>query len=113
VQELRQICEAAGRDPASLDVAYIALTSGRLDGQKAGDGERRIFTGARATWPPTLPRWRQAGVRHVCLTFQTGDLGDLERIEPRQEVIRRGIVGASTRNILNRHPVLSRTILSC
>ena len=76
------MCEAAGRDPASLDVAYIALTPVDWTAQKAADGERRIFTGDAAAMAADVGALEQAGVRHVCLTFQTGDLAEtLERIE--------------------------------
>jgi probable F420-dependent oxidoreductase len=82
VQELRGMCEAAGRDPASLDVGYIALTPVDWTAQKAGDGERRIFTGDAAAMAEDIAALEQAGVRHVCLSFQTGDLTEtLERIE--------------------------------
>ena len=82
MQQLRQICEAAGRDPASLDVAYIALGPVDWTAQKAGDGERRIFTGGTDDMATDVAALEQAGVRHVCLTFQTGDLAEtLERIE--------------------------------
>lgn len=82
VQELRRICEAAGRDPATLDVAYIALTPVDWTAQKTGDGERRIFTGDAAAMAEDVAALEQAGVRHVCLSFQTSDLGEtLERIE--------------------------------
>ena len=69
VQQLRRICEAAGRDPASLDIAYIALSPVDWTAQKAGDGERRIFTGDRAAMAADVAALEQAGVRHVCLTL--------------------------------------------
>jgi probable F420-dependent oxidoreductase len=82
VQELRRICEAAGRDPATLDVAYIALTPVDWTAQRTGDGERRIFTGDASAMAEDVAALEQAGVRHVCLSFQTGDLAEtLERIE--------------------------------
>jgi probable F420-dependent oxidoreductase len=82
VQELRRICEAAGRDPAILDVAYIALTPVDWTAQKAGDGERRIFTGDSAAMAADAAALKQAGAGHVCLTFQTGELAEtLERMQ--------------------------------
>jgi probable F420-dependent oxidoreductase len=82
VKELRRICEAAGRDPASLDVAYIALTPVDWTAQKTVDGERRIFTGDAAAMAEDIAGLEQFDVRHVCLSFQTGDLAEtLERIE--------------------------------
>jgi probable F420-dependent oxidoreductase len=82
VQELRRTAEAAGRDPASLDIAYIALSPVDWTAQKASDGQRRIFTGDRAALAADVATLEQAGVRHVCLTLQTGELSEtLERIE--------------------------------
>jgi probable F420-dependent oxidoreductase len=82
IQQLRQICEAAGRDPASLDIAYIVLTPVDWTAQKAGDGERRIFTGDAAAMAADVAALQQAGVRHVCLTLQTGELAEtLERMQ--------------------------------
>jgi probable F420-dependent oxidoreductase len=82
VQELLRICEAAARDPATLDVAYIAITPVDWTAQKAGDGERRIFTGDTAAMAADATALKQAGVRHVCLTFQTGELAEtLDRMQ--------------------------------
>jgi probable F420-dependent oxidoreductase len=82
VQQLRQIAEGAGRDPATLDVAYIVLTPVDWTAQKTDDGERRIFTGDSAAMAADAAALQQAGVRHVCLVFQTGDLAaTLDRMQ--------------------------------
>jgi probable F420-dependent oxidoreductase len=82
VKEVRRMAEAAGRDPATLDIAYIALTPVDWTAQKAGDGQRRIFTGDRGALAADAATLKQAGVRHICLSFQTGELAEtLERMQ--------------------------------
>ena len=82
VRDVRRMAEAAGRDPATLDIAYIALTPVDWTAQKAGDGQRRIFTGDRSALAADAATLKQAEVRHVCLTFQTGELAEtLERMQ--------------------------------
>ena len=77
VAEMRRIAEAAGRDPAGIDLAYIAFSPVDWTEQQAADGGRRIFTGSAAAMADDLQTLAQAGVRHVCLTFQTAALAEM------------------------------------
>jgi len=76
VGELHRTAEAAGRDPASLDVAYLVLSPVDWTAQKAADGGRRAFTGSAQDMAADVATLTDAGVRHVCLTFQTADLAE-------------------------------------
>jgi probable F420-dependent oxidoreductase len=82
VAEMRDLAHAAGRDPTSIDIAYIAFSPVDWVEQKTAEGERRIFTGGAAAMAEDAGALEQAGVGHVCLTFQTGVLAEtLERME--------------------------------
>jgi hypothetical protein len=49
--------------------------------QKSADGGRRLLTGASADMIADINALHEAGVRHLCLTFQTPSLNDtLERM---------------------------------
>jgi probable F420-dependent oxidoreductase len=81
VSELRRLAEASGRDPQTIDVAYIVLWPVDWTAQKTADGERRIFTGRSEDMAADVKALGDAGVCHVCLTFQTASLSEtLERM---------------------------------
>ena len=69
VQELRRMAEAAGRDPASLDIAYIALSPVDWTAQKAERRAAAHLHRRRAALAADVATLEQAGVRHVCLTL--------------------------------------------
>ena len=50
--------------------------------QKTADGGRRLLTGSSDDMAADIAAFAQAGVRHVCLTFQTASLPEtLERMQ--------------------------------
>jgi len=72
VGELRRTAEAAGRDPASIDIGYLVLWPVEWSAQKTVDGSaRRPFTGSPADMAADAAALAKVGVRHVALTFQT------------------------------------------
>jgi probable F420-dependent oxidoreductase len=82
VRELRRTAEAAGRDPASVDVAFLVLWPVAWTAQGTADTERRLLTGNPEAMAADIAALAKAGVRHLCLTFQTGTLTEtLERMQ--------------------------------
>lgn len=74
--QLREMCQAAGRDPASLGIASIVLTPVDWAAQSADNGERRLFTGSSADMIADAHALRAAGVGHVCVTLQAAALDE-------------------------------------
>jgi alkanesulfonate monooxygenase SsuD/methylene tetrahydromethanopterin reductase-like flavin-dependent oxidoreductase (luciferase family) len=82
VSELRRIAEAAGRDPQTIDVGYLVLWPVDWTAQKSVDGGRRLLTGRSEDMAADVAALERAGVRHLCLTFQTANLPEtLERMQ--------------------------------
>ncbi len=80
--DVRREALAAGRDPASIDVAVYAnglsLGTARTD----ADGSRTTFTGSPEAIAGDVRDFVAAGVRHVIIGFESGDLNhSLDRIE--------------------------------
>jgi probable F420-dependent oxidoreductase len=76
VAELRRTAEAAGRDPGSIDIAYIVFWPVDWTEQAAADSTRRMLTGSPQAMADDVAALERAGVRHLCLTFQTPSLND-------------------------------------
>jgi len=82
VAELKRVAEAAGRDPASIDVAYIVLWPVAWSAQTTEAGARRLFTGRSEDMAQDAAALARVGVRHVALTFQTASIPEtLERMQ--------------------------------
>lgn len=82
VADLAREAEAAGRDPKSIDVAYVVLWPVNWEAQAMPDGSRRMLTGGSEAMAEDVAALARAGVRHLCLTFQTAELAQtLERMQ--------------------------------
>jgi probable F420-dependent oxidoreductase len=82
IGELHHAAEAAKRDPKSIDVGFLVLWPADWSAQKREDGRRRLFTGSSADMATDAAALAQAGVRHICLTFQTASLPEtLQRMQ--------------------------------
>ncbi len=82
VAELQRTAAAAGRDPGSIDIAYVVFWPVDWTAQTAADGTRRTLTGSPQAMAEDVAALERAGVRHLCLTFQTPSLTEtLERMQ--------------------------------
>ncbi len=82
IGELQRAAEAAKRDPKSIDVGYLVLWPVDWSAQKTAEGGRKLFTGTSQDMAADAAALGQAGVRHICLTFQTASLTEtLERMQ--------------------------------
>ena len=76
IGELHRVCEAAGRDPATIEVGHFILWPVSWTAESAPDGSRRLVTGTSADMAADLVALARAGVRHVSLIFQTASAGE-------------------------------------
>jgi probable F420-dependent oxidoreductase len=82
VSELARLAASAGRDPKSIDVGFLVLWPVNWAAQKMADETRRLLTGRPEDMAADVAALAQAGVRHLCLTFQTASLTEtLERMQ--------------------------------
>jgi alkanesulfonate monooxygenase SsuD/methylene tetrahydromethanopterin reductase-like flavin-dependent oxidoreductase (luciferase family) len=69
IARLRQTTAAAGRDPASVEVAFRVKRYGAAVPAKASDGERRLFSGSEADLIGDLRALRDMGVTAIDIDF--------------------------------------------
>ncbi len=77
--DMHRHAAAAGRDPAALDVAIFAPGYSLGDPQKNRDGGRMTFTGSAEEIAADARAFRDAGVRHVNIGFESSDIDDALR----------------------------------
>ena len=79
---MRQHAQAAGRDPASLDVAMFAPGYSLGAPQKARSGGRVAFTGSAEQIAEDIRAFEAVGVRHIVIGLESNNLQDhLDRVE--------------------------------
>lgn len=69
IAKLRKAIADAGRDPASVGLAYRVARYGEALAKQASDGERRLFSGSPADIAGDLRDLRGLGVAHVDFGF--------------------------------------------
>ncbi len=77
--DMQAHARAAGRDPASIDVAIFAPNYSLGAPLKSRDGGRMTFTGTADEIAADARAFRSAGVRHVNIGFESADLHDVLR----------------------------------
>jgi len=70
IDGMRRVVEKAGRDPLSVDVAYLWFLPPNEIAQTGPDSERQLFTGSVADWQEDAASLAEAGARHVILYLQ-------------------------------------------
>lgn len=71
---LRHFTEEAGRDPATIDLAYSAGWYNDREPLRSPTGERRSFTGSPEQVAADINAFGEAGVRHLILGLQDSTL---------------------------------------
>ena len=80
--ELRRLAEAAGRDPASIDVCLLVQNPFEWTAQKTQDGSaRRLFTGTSADMAADAAALEAVGVRHVAMRLGGASLTEFARTD--------------------------------
>ncbi|MBV8590748.1 MAG: TIGR03619 family F420-dependent LLM class oxidoreductase [Acetobacteraceae bacterium] len=70
IDRLRRLTAEAGRDPASVALAYRVKRYGETVPDRAGDGERRLFSGKTAEIVDDFRALRELGVSAVDIDFE-------------------------------------------
>jgi probable F420-dependent oxidoreductase len=74
IEHLRQLTAAAGRDPASVALAYRVKRYGEAVPERASDGERRLFSGSTTDIVADLRALRALGVSAIDIDFERPDV---------------------------------------
>jgi probable F420-dependent oxidoreductase len=74
IERLRQLTAAAGRDPASVALAYRVKRYGEAVPERASDGERRLFSGSTTDIVADLRALRALGVSAIDIDFERPDV---------------------------------------
>jgi len=82
IERLRNTAEAARRDPASIDIAYLWFKPVTWSEQPAPEGGRVMFTGSSAQMVEDASALARIGVRHLVVLLQAPTLAEsLERLQ--------------------------------
>ncbi len=79
IAEMRRHADAAGRDGAKLDVGMFAPGYVLGERHKGSHGGRAVFTGTAEEIVGDARAYRDAGVRHVNIGFESNDIDDALR----------------------------------
>ncbi len=83
IAEVKNLCERAGRDPATLGISIIAQSPFQWSEARTIDGSaRRMFSGTSEQMQDDARHMSDAGVGHVALRIDGADIGEaVARIE--------------------------------
>jgi probable F420-dependent oxidoreductase len=70
IGRLHKACEKVGRDPGTLDIAYVWFKPPSWTAIKASDGSRQCFTGSVSEMLQDAAAFAAAGVRHLIIYAQ-------------------------------------------
>ncbi|MFV0298151.1 MAG: LLM class F420-dependent oxidoreductase [Hyphomicrobiaceae bacterium] len=74
--DVHAICRASGRDPATLDVAIFAPNFNLGQASRDKSGKRVTVTGAADDIAADIAAFRDAGVQHIIIGFESNDLSE-------------------------------------
>jgi probable F420-dependent oxidoreductase len=82
IERLHRTAKAAGRDPASIDIAYLWFKPVTWSEQRAPDGTRVLLTGSSAQMVDDASALGRVGVRQLVVLLQAPTLAEtLERLQ--------------------------------
>jgi probable F420-dependent oxidoreductase len=67
IDRLHRAAEKAGRDPASIDIAYVWFMAPNWTAQAGVDGGRQMFTGSAADMLEDAAAYKAIGVKHLLI----------------------------------------------
>jgi len=70
IDRLHQAAEKVGRDPASIDIAYVWFMPPSWAARTNEDGSRRLFTGSSDAMMEDAAAFRDVGVKHLIVYLQ-------------------------------------------
>ena len=74
---MRAMAEKQGRDPATVDVAYVVLTPLDWQAQAGQDTARRIMTGSAEQIAEDILAFKALGLTHFNVSFPAGNLSEM------------------------------------
>ena len=69
IAKLHEFAEKEGRDPASIDIAYLFFGPVSFEEQPGHDTPRRMFSGSANAMADDIAALKDCGVSHINLTF--------------------------------------------
>ena len=80
--DVHAAAEKAGRDPAALTRAMLAIWYQMGEEKQGKSGDRLPFTGSAEAIRDDVGRWGEAGMQHVVIFVETADVGvAMDRID--------------------------------
>jgi Luciferase-like monooxygenase len=70
IDRLHRAAEKAGRDPGSIDIAYVWFMPPRWTARTGADGQRQMFTGSADNMLADAAAFRDVGARHLIVYLQ-------------------------------------------
>ena len=70
IDRLHRAAEKAGRDPASIDIAYVWFMPPRWTAKTNADGQRQMFTGSADDMLEDAAAFAAVGVKHLIVYAQ-------------------------------------------
>lgn len=70
IERMHQAVARVGRDPATIDIAYVWFLPPQWTAQPGADGERQMFTGSAADLQEDAAALAAVGVRHCIVYLQ-------------------------------------------
>jgi len=70
IDRLHRAAEKAGRDPTSIDIAYVWFMPPRWTAKTNAEGQRQMFTGSADAMLEDAAAFRAVGVRHLIVYAQ-------------------------------------------
>jgi len=91
IDRLHRACEKTGRDPGSIDIAYIWFMPPRWSAKTGADGQRQMFTGSADDMLEDAAAFAAIGVRHLIVYAQQPTIEATLDVQQRfaEDVVRR------------------------
>ncbi len=77
VDRLKKLAEAEGRDPATIEIAYVVLSPLSWQAEPGHDTPRRLMTGSVDEIADDIRGFAKVGVKHFNISFPAGDISEM------------------------------------
>jgi ribosomal protein S12 methylthiotransferase accessory factor YcaO len=91
IDRLHRAAEKAGRDPNSIDIAYVWFMPPRWTAKLDAGGGRRMFTGSAADMLADAAAFAAVGVKHLIVYAQKPTIAETLDVQQRfaEDVVRK------------------------
>lgn len=77
IAKMRQMAEKEGRDPATVDIAFVVLSPLEWDAQPGQDTERRLMTGSVEQIAEDVRAFKALGLTHFNISFPASSVTEM------------------------------------